>query len=410
MNPLEIIENRNRLALILTLFLSACSTPPPKVPAPQPAEPPPKVAQVPTQEPPAPLFQESPAPLFTVSKWEMLPDWGTTDLTPTKPAFMQSCRVLKNKPHWKEVCARAEKLEKNDNATLHAFYEEWFTPYQVRNPDGSELGVITGYYEPLLKGSRTKTPQFKFPLYAAPIDLLAIDLANAYPQLKGLRLRGRLQDKRIVPYYSRAEINHETSPLTGQELFWTDNAVDLFFLQIQGSGRVELPDGRQMKVGYADQNGHPYVSIGKKLVDSGALKLEEASMQGIKSWAEKHPDQIDSLLKQNPSYVFLRELPDNTPAPLGALGVPLTSEYSIAIDPRTVPLGTPVFLSTTYPNDSAPLNRLVLAQDTGGAIKGAVRADFFWGFGESAAIQAGKMKQQGRLWVLFPRGGEPILN
>jgi len=340
----------------------------------------------------------------------MLPDWGTTDLTPTKPAFMQSCRVLKNKPHWKEVCARAEKLEKNDNATLHAFYEEWFTPYQVRNPDGSELGVITGYYEPLLKGSRTKTPQFKFPLYAAPIDLLAIDLANAYPQLKGLRLRGRLQDKRIVPYYSRAEINHETSPLTGQELFWADNAVDLFFLQIQGSGRVELPDGRQMKVGYADQNGHPYVSIGKKLVDSGALKLEEASMQGIKSWAEKHPDQIDSLLKQNPSYVFLRELPDNTPAPLGALGVPLTSEYSIAIDPRTVPLGTPVFLSTTYPNDSAPLNRLVLAQDTGGAIKGAVRADFFWGFGESAAIQAGKMKQQGRLWVLFPRGGEPILN
>nr|SPS04733.1 MltA domain protein [Candidatus Nitrotoga fabula] len=410
MNPLEIIENRNRLALILTLFLSACSTPPPKVPAPQPAEPPPKVAQVPIQEPPAPLFQESPAPLFTVSKWEMLPDWGTTDLTPTKPAFMQSCRVLKNKPHWKEVCARAEKLEKNDNATLHAFYEEWFTPYQVRNPDGSELGVITGYYEPLLKGSRTKTPQFKFPLYAAPIDLLAIDLANAYPQLKGLRLRGRLQDKRIVPYYSRAEINHETSPLTGQELFWADNAVDLFFLQIQGSGRVELPDGRQMKVGYSDQNGHPYVSIGKKLVDSGALKLEEASMQGIKSWAEKHPDQIDSLLKQNPSYVFLRELPDNTPAPLGALGVPLTSEYSIAIDPRTVPLGTPVFLSTTYPNDSAPLNRLVLAQDTGGAIKGAVRADFFWGFGESAAIQAGKMKQQGRLWVLFPRGGEPILN
>lgn len=223
-------------------------------------------------------------------------------------------------------------------------------------------------------------------------------------------MRGRLQDKRIVPYYSRAEINHETSPLTGQELFWADNAVDLFFLQIQGSGRVELPDGRQMKVGYADQNGHPYVSIGKKLVDSGALKLEEASMQGIKSWAEKHPDQIDSLLKQNPSYVFLRELPDNTPAPLGALGVPLTSEYSIAIDPRTVPLGTPVFLSTTYPNDSAPLNRLVLAQDTGGAIKGAVRADFFWGFGESAAIQAGKMKQQGRLWVLFPRGGEPILN
>lgn len=398
-------KNRNGLALVLVIFLSACSTfapPPPGVLAPQPAEPLPKVIQAPVPE--------LPTPLFTASTWEMLPDWQTVDLTPAKPAFMQSCRVLKNKPHWQDVCARAEQLGASDNATLHAFYEEWFTPYQVRNSDGSEFGIITGYYEPLLKGSRTKTPRFQYPLYNAPNDLLAIELGGAYPQLKGMRLRGRLQDKRIVPYYNRAEINYGTNPLAGQELFWSDNAIDLFFLQIQGSGRVELPDGTQMKVGYADQNGHPYISIGKKLIDSGALKIEEASMQGIKSWAEKHPDQVDTLLKQNPSYVFLREYPNNTPAPLGALGVPLTSEYSIAIDPRTIPLGAPVFLSTTYPNNSVPLNRLVLAQDTGGAIKGAVRADFFWGFGEPAAAQAGKMKQQGRLWVLFPKGGEPILN
>ncbi len=152
------------------------------------------------------------------------------------------------------------------------------------------------------------------------------------------------------------------------------------------------------------------LSIGKKLVELGELTLEQASMQSIKAWAEKNPDKLTALLDQNPSYVFFRELPDNLSAPLGALGVPLTNEYSIAVDPRTIPLGAPVFLATTYPNDSAPLNRLMLAQDTGGAIKGAVRADFFWGFGESAGAQAGKMKQQGRLWVLFPKGGEPVLN
>ncbi len=171
-----------------------------------------------------------------------------------------------------------------------------------------------------------------------------------------------------------------------------------------------MADGAQIKVGYAEQNGHPYVSIGRKLVEMGELKLEEASMQGIKAWAKKKPGKLTALLNQNPSYVFFRELPGNLSAPLGALGVPLTNEYSIAVDPRTIPLGLPVFLSTTYPNDSAPLNRLMLAQDVGGAIKGAVRADFFWGFGEAAGAQAGKMKQQGRLWVLFPKGGEPVLN
>jgi membrane-bound lytic murein transglycosylase A len=183
--------------------------------------------------------------------------------------------------------------------------------------------------------------------------------------------------------------------------------VELFFLQIQGSGRIELVDGRQIKVGYADQNGHPYVSIGKKLIEMGEMKLEDASMQGIKAWGEKNPGKLMALLELNPSYVFFRELPENLTAPLGALGVPLTNEYSIAIDPKSVPLGSPVFLATTQPNSAIPLNRLMLAQDTGGAIRGQVRADFFWGFGEKAGAQAGRMKQQGRMWVLFPKGGEP---
>jgi membrane-bound lytic murein transglycosylase A len=380
------VPTRYAVSLLL-IFLAACTTPRLSV---------------------TPLPQRPFAP-FAVSKWEMLPDWKTIDLQPTWAAFWQSCIALKNKPDWAPVCARATELTQTDNDALHVFFEQNFTPYQVYNPDGSSQGLITGYYEPKLYGSRVKTAHFRYPLYAVPDDLLTVDLSEVYPQLKGLRLRGRLQDKRVVPYYSRSEIDHGKAPLHGRELFWVDNAVDLFFLQIQGSGRIELPDGTLVKVGYAEQNGHPYNSIGKKLADMGAFKIEESSMQNIKLWAEKNPDKLLSLLEQNPSYVFFRELPSELPAPLGALGVPLTNEYSMAVDTRTIPLGAPVFLSTTYPNTTTPLNRLMLAQDTGGAIKGAVRGDFFWGFGEQAGAQAGSMKQAGQMWVLFPKGAEPAL-
>jgi len=340
----------------------------------------------------------------------MLPDWRTIDLQPAWAAFWQSCNALKNKPAWQPVCSRANALTQPDNNSLHTFFEQGFTPYQVYNPDGTSQGLITGYYEPRLYGSRVKTDRFRYPLYGSPDDLLTIDLGDAYPQLKDLRLRGRLQGNRVVPYYNRSEIDHDKAPLKGRELFWVDNAVDLFFLQIQGSGRIELPDGSLVKVGYADQNGHQYNSIGRKLVDMGAFKLEEASMQNIKLWALQHPDQLTSLLEHNPSYVFFRELPTTLSAPLGALGVPLTNEYSMAVDTRTIPLGAPVFLSTTYPNTTDPLNRLMLAQDTGGAIRGAVRGDFFWGFGDQAGTMAGRMKQQGQMWVLFPKGAEPTLS
>ena len=378
-----IFANKPWLLLSTCLLFAACTTPP-KLPV-QPTTP------------------------FAVSTWQALPDWPTLDLMPTRRAFLQSCSALKTKPQWQEVCARAELLG-DDSAALRAFFEAWFTPYQVFNPDGSNSGLITGYYEPLLKGSRSQTQQFRYPLYAVPDDLLTIDLGAAYPQLKDMRLRGRVQGKRVVPYYNRAEIDAETNTLKGHELFWVDNAVDLFFLQIQGSGRIELADGTQVKVGYADQNGYPYVSIGKKLVEMGELTLEQASMQSIKEWGERNPNRLNALLEMNASYVFFRELPDGLSAPLGALGVPLTNEYSLAVDARILPLGAPVFLSTTYPNNSAPLNRLMLAQDTGGAVRGAVRADFFWGFGPEAGAMAGRMKQQGRLWVLFPKGGEPVLS
>lgn len=393
MSCTDILRHRSFL-LALPLALAACVTPPPPAPVvPPPAFTPPAVPTVPV------------APLEPAS-WEQLSNWPQLDFRPSWPAFLQSCRVLNRHPDWQGPCTKAESIAADDNDALRNFFEQYFNPYSVRNPDGSTQGLITGYYEPRLSGSRTRTARFRYPLYAVPDDLLVIDLGEVYPQLKDLRLRGRIEGRRVVPYYNRAEIDGGKTPAPGRVLFWVDDAVELFFLQIQGSGRIELADGARIKVGYADQNGHPYASIGKKLVEMGELKLEEASMQGIKAWGVRNPQRLPELLAQNPSYVFFRELPAELSAPLGALGVPLTEAYSIAIDPRNIPLGAPVVLSTTYPNSSEPLNRLMLAQDTGGAIKGAVRADFFWGFGDDAGRQAGRMKQTGRMWVLLPKPAE----
>jgi membrane-bound lytic murein transglycosylase A len=241
-------------------------------------------------------------------------------------------------------------------------------------------------------------------VYGVPEDLLVIDLAELHPELKGMRLRGRLEGRRIVPYYDRAQIENGKAAVRGREIAWVDDAVELFFLHVQGSGRIRLDDGKTMRVGYADHNGHPYRSIGRWLVERGELPLEKASMQGIKAWARQNQGRLPELLNQNASYVFFRELPGEASGPPGALGVPLSAGRSIAVDPRFVPLGAPVYLATTWPNSAKPLNRLMLAQDTGSAIRGAVRADFFWGFGEEAAREAGRMKQRVRMWVLLPHG------
>jgi len=280
--------------------------------------------------------------------------------------------------------------------------------YSTANLDGTDTGMITGYYEPLLRGSRTRTDTYRYPLYARPDDLITIELASLYPELAHKRVRGRLIGNKVVPYYPRGDIEAEPSPLQGREMVWIDDIIDVFFLQIQGSGLVRLDSGEQIHVGYADQNGQAYNSIGKLLIDRGELTADKASMQGIKNWVRNNPDKMRDLLNSNPSYVFFRELPAGLPGPLGALGVPILAERAVAVDPRFVPLGAPVFLATTYPNTSKPLNRLMMAQDSGGAIKGGVRADFFWGAGEEAARQAGSMKQRGKIWVLLPK--EFVLN
>ena len=217
--------------------------------------------------------------------------------------------------------------------------------------------MITGYYEPKLSGSRAKSPRFAVPLYAAPDDLLTIDLASLHPDLKDRRLRGRLDGRRVVPYWSRAEIERGAAPVGDKALVFVADPVEAFFLQIQGSGRVELPDGSVMRVGYADQNGHPFRSIGRVLIDRGELTLAQASMQGIKAWGARNPDKLPALLDENPSYVFFREVPAPAPGsldaeidgPIGTLGVPLLRERTMAVDTRSIPLGAPVYLATTHP-------------------------------------------------------------
>ena len=336
------------------------------------------------------------------ASWSDLPGWEEGNALPAWQSFRKGCAVLKKQASWRSVCEDAESLQDPDPSSARDFFQRHFTPYVLSNRDGSREGLITGYYEPIIRGSKSPSPLYRYPVYGVPDDLISVDLGEVYPELRHMRLRGRLIGRKIVPYYSRSQID-ENAPLKGDEILWTDDAIDLFFLQIQGSGKVLLEDGKTVRIGYADQNGYPYQSIGKILVARGEIPLDRASMEGIKEWARAHPEKLGALLDQNPSYVFFRFLPDTLSDPPGSLGIPLTPGRSIAVDSRIIPLGSPVYLSTTWPESEKPLNRLMLAQDTGGAIKGEVRADVYWGSGGDAGELAGKMRQRGRLWILLPK-------
>lgn len=341
--------------------------------------------------------------------WADLPGWNQTGHLRSLQAFLAGCARIQARAVWKNVCADARGVGVDGEAAARVFFETHFAPYRIIAPDGDEEGLVTGYYEPVLAGRREQSADFPYPVFGVPDDLIVVDLAELHPELRTLRLRGRLQGRRLVPYLSRAEIDASAGALPARPLAWVANAVDLFFLQIQGSGQIEFASGERVRLGFADQNGYPYRSLGRALVDRGELKLEQASMQAIKAWAAKNPGKLQDALNTNPSYVFFRELPlksaeaDGMEGPTGALGVPLTPGHSVAVDPRFIPLGTPVYLATTYPGSTKPLQRLVLAQDTGGAIRGAIRADFFWGTGDDAGTQAGRMRQRGRMWLLWPK-------
>lgn len=321
----------------------------------------------------------------------------------TWTAWLRSCSVLKQKDTWKKVCDLAEDIKDPSDENIKNYFKKYFNLYSATNMDGSDTGTITGYYQPILKGSKVKTSHYKVPLYTTPKDLITVDLSEVYPELKSKRLRGKLAGNKLIPYLSRAEIDGQGSPLAGNEIVWVEDPVEAFFLEIQGSGIIQLDNGEAMQIGYADQNGYPFKAIGSTLVQKKEITMTEASMEGIKNWARKNITKLREFLNMNASYVFFRKLPNDLPGPIGALGVSIEAERSVAIDPKFVPLGAPIFLSTTQPSTNEPLERLMVAQDTGGAIRGGVRADFYWGSGDEAGRKAGSMKQQGKIWTLLPR-------
>ncbi len=385
------------LTLLLLGALSACTT------APTLVAPPPRTA------PAAPAASSLPA-IYLPASYAELPGWRDDRADLAWPAFIVGCRRLAATSPWQRACADAQAMPAPDAAHARAFFEQQFSVWKIEAADGNDVGLATGYYEPLLAGAAVASARYAIPLYAPPDDLLQVDLASLYPELAGKRVRGRVEGRKVVPYWTRADIEAGRAPLAGKALVYVDNAVDAFFLEIQGSGRVRFDDGSVVRVGYADQNGQPFRSVARVLIDRGELTADRASMQAIRAWGRDHAAELPALLDENPSYVFFRIVPPPAAGtleaaidgPQGSLGVPLASERTIAVDARAVPLGAPVFLATTRPLSAEPLQRLVMAQDTGGAIRGAVRADFFWGFGSDAAREAGRMKQPARMWVLWP--------
>lgn len=325
---------------------------------------------------------------MTAVPWNEVPGWQDDTLIGVAGALREDCVRMAHEASWQRACAAAENLDDFDAAGLRAFFETYFTPYRFANANGTLNGLVTGYYEPLLHGSRTRHDAYQTALYRWP---------SGYRAGAALPARAQLERSGI---------------LQGNELVWVDDPIDAFFLQVQGSGRVMMDDGSVMRVSFGGTNGQPYRSIGRWLIDHGEVTPAQATMQGIKAWAQANPARVQTLLDVNPRFVFFRAtatenthgIPD-TQGPSGAFGVPLTPERSIAVDPSSIALGTPVFLQTTRPDTGAPLESLVFAQDTGSAIKGGVRADYFWGTGDEAGDLAGKTKQQGRMWLLLPKSG-----
>lgn len=365
-----------------------------------------------------------PVLVLAPARYADLPGWREEDPRPALEAFARSCALLTGRrseepfardprfgrvEDWRAACTalsvpvpRAEEARQRIEAALRPW---------LASDRGDPDGLFTGYFEPVLEGSRKPEGRFRHPIYRRPADLVTVELGRFDPALEGRRIVGRVQNGRLVPYPTRAEIDGGALAGRGLELAWVADPVALFFLHVQGSGRIALVEGGTLRVGYADQNGHPYRAIGRDLVETGALPREAVSMQSIKAWLAANPDRALEILHRNPSYVFFRELalPEDAPGPPGAQGVPLTPGRSLAVDRRFVPLGLPIWLDTIapLPEGERALRRLVIAQDTGGAIRGPVRGDLFWGSGPEAEHAAGHMKSRGRYWLLLPAALDP---
>jgi membrane-bound lytic murein transglycosylase A len=364
---------------------------------------------------------EKPAPLLTLAPVEFskLSGWDSDDQSQALPALLRSCARLEKQPadrpvgpdgmagtvaDWLGPCQAAKSLPAGDAAAARRFFEGEFQPFVVADRDEPQ-GLFTGYYEPELEGARAPDATHTVPLYRRPDDLVLVNLGDFRADLKGDSIAGRVIDGTLKPYYSYQEIDEGALKGKDLELVWVADPIDAFFLHIQGSGLIRFADGSSMQVGYAAKNGQPFVAIGKTLLDQGELQKGQVTTQSIKEWLRTHPDRAASIMYMNRSYIFYREIKGD--GPIGAQGVALTAGRSLAVDTKLMPLGAPIWLDTTWPADTPEadqkLRRLVVAQDTGGAIKGAVRGDIFFGSGEQALDYAGRMKQPGRYYLLLPR-------
>jgi membrane-bound lytic murein transglycosylase A len=368
-------------------------------------------------------FKPAPVPDGLVLKevtFNDLHGWVSDRQSITLAAFRKSCARFDNIPasrslgakgiggtiaDWRQSCQVAKSVPDNDDVRARLFFEMQFTPFKAHNRDDA-TGMFTGYYEPLLKGSLQPTGPYQVPLHARPDDLITVELKDFRSDLRGRRIAGRLKGDRLVPYPERKKIVSGVLADRAKPLVWVDDDVSAFFLQIQGSGRVALASGGEMRVGYAATNGQPYTAIGRELIRRGAVTKETVSLQSIRSWLKDNPKEAPDVMALNKSYVFFRELKGE--GPIGAQSVALTPERSLAVDRKYIPLGVPIWLEATAPHENPDLpdqdlRQLLVAQDTGGAIRGPVRGDVFWGFGKRAEEIAGRMKHQGSYYLLLPK-------
>lgn len=353
-------------------------------------------------------------------EYQQLADWLNDDHHLALQAFLRSCARLEALPaekqvgpdqfgatvaDWRRPCELGSVVVPEDPTAARQFFEAEFVPTAITDGGRTE-GLFTGYYEPYYEGSRERIGRYNVPLYGQPEDLVTADLGAFRPEWEGVQLVGRLENRKFRPFDTRETIENNGLGGRAEVVLWLRSAVDAFFLQIQGSGRIQLSDGGETRVGYASNNGHPYTAIGKELVARGALLPEEVSMQSIRNWLEENPNDAQKLMSVNARYIFFRELMGD--GPFGAAQVLLTPGRSLAVDTTLIPLHLPVWLETSWPPGSdrpggAALRRLMLTQDTGGAIRGSVRGDVFWGGGREAEELAGRMSELGRYFLLMPK-------
>jgi membrane-bound lytic murein transglycosylase A len=362
---------------------------------------------------PKPVAPAPVAPLLQQARFQDLPGWRADRLGEVLPALRMQCRRLALLPadtalggtglagayggragDWADACGALRALP--DDADLHGFFQSWFQPYRV-----SAGALVTGYFEPVLAGALQRGGRYQVPVLARPADLVQ----GGPPDAQGRPGLGRSVGGRIVPYFSRAEIEAGAMGDAARPIAWLASPADLFFAQIQGAARVQLAEGGVLRLVFDGRNGRPYTPIGRVLVERNALPKDQVTMQSIRAWLDAHPADAKAVMDRNESYVFFRAMPQADPSlgPMGAMGVALSAGRSAAVDRNFLPLASALYVDSTIP-DGRRWQHLVLAQDLGSGIQGQARVDLFLGVGPAAADWAGRMHQSGSLWLLLPRG------